>query len=778
MNLRDSQYKNGIEKSFILLTGIIFLKEILHLIFLQLPFLGFSPVNITYIENTVFHHLSYYWLIAFFVGWVFTIFLKKDIKKIIQKVIKVFLVLLIIPVMELWIRSPSGLEYPPQLGFAYFVYYLNPVQWSSAVPFMCARIKVEFLIIGLTVAFLIYRERKNILNSFFSFALIYAILIFLKILPLIFSFVISFVFRTPAPNPFSLVFLQGGIVTSELRRYALFYVLLLTVFYIILIIKIKNLSWKKIGQVFPKLFNTGFWSVFIALLFSVVMFKNYLFLFHNPFDYIAVLVLLAVPLLFNISLVLKNRDFGFIGGILGMFASFSLDYATGVLFISILVLYFLTNYIQEILGRKKYLEIIFKTLYHFSFLLLGVSLFGKDRTFAVIPLNGILLSILVFLCLNIYRFVSEKKFVSSILLFVPILLSPLILFRFQFIFLFIFIGIVIAILNFFQKNKYLVYGGYIVYGIIVALIFKKVEMKFFMSQGKNVIESLAHFYNGEFYRLAGNDFVASEEYKEALKSGLYVPLLYYNYGMVLKKLGRYHKALSVLGAFKNPKNYFLFPYGLLEYALLLKYMQDFKKAIEIIDVCIQHNYHTAEAYLLKGEVLLSLEQPEDAKEQFLKAYVFGYDKSKVWKRMGDAFLIKGDKKSAEKFYKRSIQANYRNMEAYIDLVSLYWKQGRIMDAYRLSLKGNEVFPKSYVMKYLIARCLEMFGRPYQALEFYRRSIMLNPNFIASYERMGELLEELKRYEDALKVYEEGLNKNPHSGVLKNRLNRLKEKLEE
>lgn len=156
---------------------------------------------------------------------------------------------------------------------------------------------------------------------------------------------------------------------------------------------------------------------------------------------------------------------------------------------------------------------------------------------------------------------------------------------------------------------------------------------------------------------------------------------------------------------------------------------------------------------------------------------------------------------AIKRYRKQIKLQPNSPKAYTDLGSLYAKKGKLQYAiacYHQAIKLNRNYPKAHLclarillkvgkqqefireMKLALAlqpeigTALDRFylgnalvdrEQKQQAIKYYYKAIVLNPQFSPSYHRLSEILGKQKKYHEAVKFLERGISQNPHNPEL-------------
>ncbi len=98
-------------------------------------------------------------------------------------------------------------------------------------------------------------------------------------------------------------------------------------------------------------------------------------------------------------------------------------------------------------------------------------------------------------------------------------------------------------------------------------------------------------------------------------------------------------------------------------------------------------------------------------------------------------------------------------ELLTQIAELYFSIGSLEPAFAFFTKASTIDPGNYSNYKGIADCLVITQRAEEALEYYRMALNLNPEAEIVRTSYGHTLMHLKKYEEAAKIYEEGLKLN-------------------
>lgn len=147
---------------------------------------------------------------------------------------------------------------------------------------------------------------------------------------------------------------------------------------------------------------------------------------------------------------------------------------------------------------------------------------------------------------------------------------------------------------------------------------------------------------------------------------------------------------------------------------------------------------------------------------------------------GNELVTRGDVSSAVEAYRCSLAFNSKQTESHLALAGIYEKMpDKVVTAIehynQAVLMGCENAALYY---YKIARLWGEFGATERALESYKKTIELTPDFYAAHNNIGNILVTQKRYDEALASYNKALELAPESELIIGNIERLTKFIEE
>ena len=124
-----------------------------------------------------------------------------------------------------------------------------------------------------------------------------------------------------------------------------------------------------------------------------------------------------------------------------------------------------------------------------------------------------------------------------------------------------------------------------------------------------------------------------------------------------------------------------------------------------------------------------------------------------------ALLETGEVTGAVEAYQNAISVDPLTADAHLGLGRALLHSGRLEEAPLYYERAAELNPELYSTQLELAEHLEHHGAPQKALHLYKRYLAANPESIAVHQRVGFLLLDLKQYPEAIKFFEQAIQRN-------------------
>jgi tetratricopeptide (TPR) repeat protein len=149
-------------------------------------------------------------------------------------------------------------------------------------------------------------------------------------------------------------------------------------------------------------------------------------------------------------------------------------------------------------------------------------------------------------------------------------------------------------------------------------------------------------------------------------------------------------------------------------------------------------------------------QPPDAIAQIREQFM---DDHSHW-RVGDAFALAKDWKSAERMFRQVLALNPRSLEANFSLGFVLAKMGKWNEAISYYEQALRLDPDNAGVHYSLGDALDNAGRPEEALSHLRRALELKPELVEAHNNLGTLLGRLGRAEESVAHFRQALRLDP------------------
>jgi len=129
-------------------------------------------------------------------------------------------------------------------------------------------------------------------------------------------------------------------------------------------------------------------------------------------------------------------------------------------------------------------------------------------------------------------------------------------------------------------------------------------------------------------------------------------------------------------------------------------------------------------------------------------------------KSGNSYRNEAEFFKAEKLYRKAIELNSQNEQAYIELGSSYRKQDKFSEAEATYKKAIELNPKSDKAYLEFGFSYKKQGQYPKAEESFKKAIELNPKNAKAYLALGYLFEDQQQFSAAAELYKKAIACNP------------------
>ncbi|NOY08709.1 MAG: tetratricopeptide repeat protein [Spirochaetes bacterium] len=184
-----------------------------------------------------------------------------------------------------------------------------------------------------------------------------------------------------------------------------------------------------------------------------------------------------------------------------------------------------------------------------------------------------------------------------------------------------------------------------------------------------------------------------------------------------------------------------------------------KKAKEVLDTALKMNKESFAVYMGLGTLafqnkdfkrsLVYFTNAHSIREESIQA-VKGISASLI--NLGVEEFAKGDKKNAEKTFKRALKFNPGSVPAMRNLGIVYEKSGRDSDAVKMYRSALKIQPDDSVVLRLLSDILEKEGKKDELFRVLKRLASVQPYNPYAYEKSGQLYESRGETEKAVESF--------------------------
>ena len=151
---------------------------------------------------------------------------------------------------------------------------------------------------------------------------------------------------------------------------------------------------------------------------------------------------------------------------------------------------------------------------------------------------------------------------------------------------------------------------------------------------------------------------------------------------------------------------------------------------------------------------MALDKNEDAKKFINEALEKFQDIPNLYRCLGIYYSNNNDYINSKTQFIKAIKINKNYYEAYIDLYKLYEKTKKNNNLLEISKYLVVKFNNNYLSFFYHALSLEKNFKKKEAIEFYKKSIVMRPSHVDSYNNLGLIYKDLLLMKDSIKIFEE------------------------
>jgi predicted O-linked N-acetylglucosamine transferase (SPINDLY family) len=182
----------------------------------------------------------------------------------------------------------------------------------------------------------------------------------------------------------------------------------------------------------------------------------------------------------------------------------------------------------------------------------------------------------------------------------------------------------------------------------------------------------------------------------------------------------------------------------------------------------------AEAHAKLGNVLMDLEQHDEAIASYLRALELEPEYAEAHHNLGVALKVLERRQEAIAHYRRALELEPDYVDAHYNLANALQDIERHEEAIASYRRTLQINPDHAGALNNLGNSLQYLNRHDEAIASYRRALEIEPDFVEACYNLGNVFQDLNRHEEAVVCYRRALQINPvHAGALNNLGNVLK-----
>jgi len=222
----------------------------------------------------------------------------------------------------------------------------------------------------------------------------------------------------------------------------------------------------------------------------------------------------------------------------------------------------------------------------------------------------------------------------------------------------------------------------------------------------------------------GNVPEAKKYYQYCINQGFNDHIVFSNYGIILKNLGKLEEA-----------------------------EKSYRKAIEI-------KPDFAKAHSNLGNILKNLGKLEEAEKSYRKAIEIKPDFAQANSNLGNILKDLGKLEEAEESYRKAIKIKPDFADAHYNLGNIFSDLGKLEEAEKSYRKAIKIKPDFAQANSNLGNIFKDLGKSQEAFDCYLKAIKLNPNYANAYLNLGNIFSDLGKSKEAFDCYLKAIDINP------------------
>ena len=155
-----------------------------------------------------------------------------------------------------------------------------------------------------------------------------------------------------------------------------------------------------------------------------------------------------------------------------------------------------------------------------------------------------------------------------------------------------------------------------------------------------------------------------------------------------------------------------------------------------------------------GTAAFTARNYSEAIANFHKALRVNSNEPRIWNSLGLAYMEAKEYEKAEESFRKALSIKQNYSEAKKNLGVLYYKLGKYKEAlkYLQEAAGDEYYEKKHEAFYYLAKVYKAKGDFKNYVKYLEKAVAYNPNFVQAQIELAQAYEEVKRYDEAEKIY--------------------------
>jgi len=199
----------------------------------------------------------------------------------------------------------------------------------------------------------------------------------------------------------------------------------------------------------------------------------------------------------------------------------------------------------------------------------------------------------------------------------------------------------------------------------------------------------------------------------------------------------------------------------------------FVEAEEVLERAVKISPTFATAWMNLGSVKCELKMKEESNKCFQLATTHKRNYPDAYYNWGNTHLDFEEYDIALDKFKMALKLKPDHSHAWLNLILMLGTTGNLKELQWASNEVSKVLPNDRNIVHSLGNSFGKAGDLKAAEKYIKQTIQIDPNFGGAYGNLAVVYHRLKRYEEALPLYEKSLHLEPHSQYMKENYAKLK-----